>query len=197
MLVKPLGSNIPNPIHNKHNKSLFVHETMFLRAENKDHMTYKSWNDIPINTPIKLYNLKRVSSDYGMRIHPIFHIKLMHKGIDLVANYGTNIYATANGVVTETRYSKFGYGNRISIKHDTIYSTIYTHLQTINVKLGQVVKVGDKIGTLGSTGLSTGPHLHYEILFNNKQIDPLIFTYDSISQRSIKNYYLTLIALNT
>lgn len=196
LFINPLGSINNININISELKVQFKKEKILLRTEERDKIKYKDWNDIPIICPISLSHFKGISSDYGIRIHPIFHIKAMHNGIDIVANKGTPVLSTANGIIKKIRYSRFGYGNYVLIKHNLIYSTLYAHLNTINVKVNDTIKVKQVIGTVGSTGLSTGPHLHYEILKDGKTIDPMIFTYDSLNQRSILNYYSNLIALN-
>ena len=129
--------------------------------------------DIPLGFPIENNNIKRISSFYGKRqIHPILKTRTYHNGIDLVADNGTEVFATANGTVKRIGY-QFGFGNFIEISHIEEISTIYAHLNKTNVKIGEKVEIDQLIGTVGSTGLSTGPHLHYEIRKNFNPIDPL------------------------
>lgn len=157
---------------------------------------YPNWEGIPIFSPLKVRNIKYVSSDYGYRRHPILLRWGMHHGIDFAAKKGTTVYSTADGVVTDVTYSRRGYGNEITIRHRNGYSTRYAHLDEIFVEEGQYITDGSYIGTVGSTGLSTGPHLHYEILLNNRSIDPMYFTYGTEDRgRSKNNYFKSLIAL--
>ena len=116
----------------------------------------------------------RISSNFGMRKHPISGFNKMHKGVDFAAPIGTPIYAGGNGVVEYIGYNG-GYGKYIRIRHNNDYKTAYAHLSSYKKGISQGVRVnqGDIIGYVGSTGRSTGPHLHYEILFKNKQINPL------------------------
>ena len=116
----------------------------------------------------------RLSSNFGMRKHPISGFNKMHKGIDFAAPKGTPIYAGGNGVV-EYIGNNGGYGKYIRIRHNNDYKTAYAHLSGYKkgIKKGSRLKQGEIIGYVGSTGLSTGPHLHYEILYKNKQINPL------------------------
>ena len=116
----------------------------------------------------------RLSSNFGMRKHPISGYNKMHKGVDFAAPVGTPIYAGGNGVVEYVGYNG-GYGNYIRIRHNNEYKTAYAHLSKFKKGISKGVRVnqGDIIGYVGSTGMSTGPHLHYEILFQNKQINPL------------------------
>ena len=143
-------------------------------VENKLNFEFYNIMDIPYTSPIESSKIKRISSLFGVReVHPILRIRTFHNGIDFSANYNTEILATGNGKVEKVKYSRFGYGNYIEIKHILGFKTKYAHLNKINVKEGQIVKQGDLIGYVGNTGLSTGPHLHYEIIYNNKNIDPL------------------------
>ena len=123
-----------------------------------------------MKTPI---NGARLSSNYGMRKHPILGYDKMHKGVDFAAPTGTPIFAAGNGVV-EFAGRNGGYGNYIRIRHDSTYKTAYAHLNGFKkgVYGGVRVKQGDIIGFVGSTGRSTGPHLHYEIIVNGKKVNP-------------------------
>ncbi|MDD4148658.1 MAG: M23 family metallopeptidase [Bacteroidales bacterium] len=131
---------------------------------------------LPILQPIHVNELTRIGSFFGYRPHPILGIVHMHKGLDLTAAQGTPIYASGGGTIIgiERNNTGSGYGNSILIDHGVDgLSTRYAHLNTINVKNGQKVKRGEQIGTVGNTGLSTGPHLHYEILINGAAVNPL------------------------
>jgi murein DD-endopeptidase MepM/ murein hydrolase activator NlpD len=123
-----------------------------------------------MKTPI---NGARLSSSYGMRKHPISGYNKMHKGVDFAAPTGTPIFAAGNGVV-EYAGRNGGYGKYVRIRHDSTYKTAYAHLNAYKkgINNGTRVKQGDIIGYVGSTGKSTGPHLHYEIIVNGKQINP-------------------------
>ena len=116
----------------------------------------------------------RLSSSFGMRKHPISGFNKLHKGVDFAAPSGTPIYAGGNGVV-EFIGRNGGYGKYIRIRHNNSYKTAYAHLKSYKKGLykGQRVNQGDVIGYVGSTGKSTGPHLHYEIIYQNKQINPM------------------------
>ena len=114
----------------------------------------------------------RLSSSYGMRKHPILGYSRMHTGVDFAAPRGTPIFAAGDGVVNYAG-RKGGYGNYIQIRHNGEFSTAYAHLSRIQVKNGARVKQGEVIGRVGSTGMSTGPHLHYEIIRNGKKVNPM------------------------
>ncbi len=116
----------------------------------------------------------RLTSGFGMRIHPIINAPKMHTGIDWASPVGTPIMAAGNGVVEEA-HRKGGYGNYVRIRHANGYQTTYAHMSRIapNIKQGVKVKQGQVIGYVGCTGLCSGPHLHYEVLVNNRFVDPL------------------------
>ncbi|MCH3689710.1 M23 family metallopeptidase [Campylobacter lari] len=117
-----------------------------------------------------------VTGNFGWRHHPILNKKEFHPGIDLRAVLNTPIYAPANGVVEYAAYSNNGYGYSVILIHNFGFKTVYAHMMRKDVvKAGQFVKKGDLLGYTGNTGLSTGPHLHYEVRFINKLLDPKIF----------------------
>lgn len=114
----------------------------------------------------------RLASRFGYRVHPIFHTRKLHTGVDLAAPRGTPIYAAGDGVVEKAGWSS-GYGQFTLIKHNNGYETGYGHQSKIIVKAGTRVRQGQLIGYVGSTGNSTGPHLHFEIRINGRFVDPL------------------------
>ena len=122
-----------------------------------------------MKTPI---NGARLSSSYGMRKHPILGYNKMHRGTDFAAPSGTPIMASGSGTVTRARWCGGG-GNCVKIKHNSTYETIYAHMKNFarGIKEGRKVKQGQIIGYVGSTGLSTGPHLHYEVVVNGKKVN--------------------------
>ncbi len=128
-------------------------------------------NSIPNGKPLKY---KRVSSNFGYRIHPVTKKKSFHAGLDLPAKHGTPIYAPASGVVMMAK-KKGAYGNFLLLTHSYGFKTAYGHLSRFAVKNGDFVNKGQKIAYVGSTGRSTGPHLHYEIRYLTKWLDPKIF----------------------
>lgn len=154
-----------------------LQETSHLFQNNKNAINY-----YPTISPIKARDFIDISSPYGYREHPIKKEVLFHEGIDISAYPGTPVYSTAQGRVEKVLYSKYGYGNRIVIKHAYGFETLYAHLGVINVKKGQWVNKNQLIGTVGNTGLSTGPHLHYEIHKHKNPRDPLGYFYVSIGE---------------
>ncbi|UOB16659.1 M23 family metallopeptidase [Abyssalbus ytuae] len=126
---------------------------------------------MPVYFPLPSKSFKRISSWYGMRKHPILNENKFHYGVDLAAKKGTPVYASAHGKVVKVEFSS-SYGNYVVIDHYDGYKTLYAHMMLSNVKKNQKVQQGAVIGFVGSTGRSTRPHLHYEIVRNNKKIDP-------------------------
>jgi murein DD-endopeptidase MepM/ murein hydrolase activator NlpD len=136
---------------------------------------------IPAIQPISNKDLTRIASGFGYRIHPIYKTTKMHEGIDFTAPTGTEIYATGNGTVKVMEYDSRGYGNHVVISHGFGYESLYGHMSKIKVRPGQKVKRGDVIGIVGSTGASTAPHLHYEVIKQGNKINPINFFYNDLS----------------
>ena len=119
-----------------------------------------------------LNDYKNISSGYGYRIHPITNVKSFHKGIDIPAPQDTDVLATDDGIVSFSGYQN-GYGNVVKIKHFDGKTTVYAHNNSNVVKEGDIVKQGDIISKVGTTGNSTGNHVHFEIIVNGKNINPI------------------------
>jgi murein DD-endopeptidase MepM/ murein hydrolase activator NlpD len=136
---------------------------------------------IPAIQPVSNQDLRRLSSYFGYRTDPFYKVPKFHEGVDFSAPPGTVIYATGDGVVMESDRSKAGYGNQIVIDHGFGYKTMYAHLQSYKVRAGEKVKRGQIIGTVGTTGKSTSPHLHYEVWKNNKPVDPINYFFNDVS----------------
>lgn len=136
---------------------------------------------IPAIQPVANKNLKRMASGYGYRIHPIYKVRKMHWGTDFSAPTGTPIYATGDGKVTKYKRSRAGYGNHIIIDHGYGYQTLYAHMSKVDVRRGQKVKRGDIIGYIGSSGRSTAPHLHYEVIKDGRKINPVNYFFNDLS----------------
>lgn len=136
---------------------------------------------IPAIQPISNQELIRLASGFGWRIHPIYKVKKLHTGIDFSAPIGTPVYATADGVVKHVKVKFSGYGKFIEIDHGFGFRTRYAHLHDFNVKEGQKVKRGELIAYVGNTGMSTAPHLHYEVLKNGKKIDPIHYFFNDLN----------------
>ena len=129
---------------------------------------------IPAIQPIANKDLTRVASGFGRRIDPVYHTGRMHQGMDFTAPVGTDVYATGNGRVVSAEWEQ-GYGNSIKIDHGFGYETFYAHLSALHVRAGQSVTRGEIIGTVGNTGKSTGPHLHYEVHQKGVPVNPQNF----------------------
>ncbi len=140
-------------------------------SKNKEKMAAS----IPAIWPINKKDLRGAIGAYGRRLHPIYKRYIQHKGIDFGGRKGDPIYATGNGVVvhSEKGLRRKGYGQQLVIDHGFGYKTRYAHLSERLVKIGQEVKRGELIGYMGSTGGSTGPHLHYEVIYMGNHVDPI------------------------
>ncbi|MBX9851540.1 MAG: M23 family metallopeptidase [Cytophagaceae bacterium] len=136
---------------------------------------------IPAIQPVRNKELTKLASGFGMRIHPIYKVKKMHTGVDFSAPRGTPIYATGDGVVKVVATNLGGYGKEIEIDHGYGYVTKYAHLDRFNVALGQKIKRGELVGYIGTTGASTAPHLHYEVIHNNEKVNPVHYFYHDLS----------------
>ena len=126
-------------------------------------------------------NIKPVSgsitSSFGRRLHPIYNVVLFHSGVDFAASEGTRVHSTGDGIVAFSGYDK-GYGQKVIINHGYGYKTIYAHLSKPLVRQGQRVQRGEIIALSGNTGVSTGPHLHYEVLKDNVKVNPTAYFFD-------------------
>lgn len=137
-------------------------------------------NDIPKNVSVNDYKLSqkmvlplkgKTTSEFGVRTHPISGDLRFHAGIDIAAEKGENIYSAFDGMVAEADFDKWN-GNYLKIKHDNDIMTVYCHCEKLNVKKGQKIRAGEVIATVGSTGSSTGPHLHFELRIDNISYNP-------------------------
>jgi murein DD-endopeptidase MepM/ murein hydrolase activator NlpD len=146
-------------------------------AENKE----KLFAAIPAIQPVHNKELYALSSGFGIRIHPVYKVKKMHPGIDFAASIGTPVYATADGTISVVSLRFSGYGKMIEIEHGFGYRTRYAHLHDFAVREGQYVKRGELIGYVGNTGLSTAPHLHYEVFMNGQQINPVHYFFNDLN----------------
>lgn len=142
-----------------------------------------SSDEIPENVSLNSYTLTKkminpvingkTTSEFGARIHPISNELTFHAGIDIAADLETPIYAAFDGKVAVADYDKWN-GNYMKIKHENGLMTVYCHCESLNVKKGENIRAGEVIGYVGSTGSSTGPHLHFELRIDNVSFDPQI-----------------------
>lgn len=152
-------------------------DEVFELARNKAEMLAS----IPAIQPVKDLDLKRITSYFGIRLDPFYKVNKFHQGVDFSAPIGTEVYATGNGKVIMVEKSYWGYGNTIVIDHGFGYKTKYSHLHQFKVKRGETVKRGQLIATLGNTGKSTAPHLHYEVHKNDKPVNPIHFFFNDLT----------------
>ncbi len=153
----------------------------FSQTEDANDLDLSEYKQAIDNRLLRLPTLRpvygRISSGFGYRTHPIYRYRHFHSGIDVVASAGTSIRAAASGYVTEAGYHS-AMGNYIKISHGNGFTTVYMHCQRLHVKSGQTVEKGQTIATVGSTGASTGPHLHYEIHLYGTPVNPTRFIMD-------------------
>ena len=167
----------------KLNKQLFIQSKSFddviILGKNKAKMLAS----IPAIQPISNKDLRRMASGYGMRIDPVYKTNKFHYGMDFSAPIGTPIYATGDGTIEKIKKSrsKKDYGNYILINHGYDYQSFYAHLDKVIVSKGKKVKRGDLIGYVGNTGKSTAPHLHYEVRYKKKKINPVNFYHSDLT----------------
>lgn len=137
-------------------------------------------DDIPDNVSVDDYKLNQkmvlplkgeVTSKFGIRTHPVSGDLRFHAGIDIAAEKGTNIYSAFDGEIIEADYDDWN-GNYLKIKHDSDIMTVYCHCEKLNVTVGQKIRAGEIVATVGSTGSSTGPHLHFELRIDNVSYNP-------------------------
>ena len=136
---------------------------------------------LPAIQPVSNRDLDRIASGFGMRIDPVYGTPKMHKGLDFTAPQGTPIYATGDGKVEIAGYDQSGYGNHVVINNGYGYETLFGHMVRVKVHAGEKVKRGEVIGWVGSTGKSTGPHCHYEVHINGREVDPVYFFYNDLN----------------
>lgn len=169
-----------------------IKRQLYIQSKSYDQITELVENQEEYNAsrpaiqPISNVDLTRMASGYGMRIHPIYKTRKMHYGMDFTAPTGTDVYATGKGVVAKVTKGKRGYGQSVIIDHGFGFKTRYAHLSRIDVKKGDKVMRGDVIGLVGSTGLSTAPHLHYEVIKldakgKEQRVNPVYYYYNDLS----------------
>jgi murein DD-endopeptidase MepM/ murein hydrolase activator NlpD len=144
------------------------YDEIYVMAKNK----MKMLACIPAILPLKQEEITNISSYFGYRSDPIYKISIFHSGIDFAAAVGTEIHSTGDGVVEKVEQNYWGYGNMVIVNHGYGYKTRYAHMSRFGVDVGQTVKRGQVVGYVGSTGKSTGPHLHYEVLYRDSFVNP-------------------------
>ena len=174
--IKKLHQRLDN-MENQSKIQQKSYEKLIVMAKNKSKMLAS----IPAIQPVSNKNLRRIASGFGYRIDPIYRTRKMHKGLDFSAPTGTKIYATGDGVIKKVKRARWGYGTHVVIDHGYGYTSLYGHMSRASVKQGQRVKRGQQIGLVGSTGKSTGPHLHYEVAKNGVQVNPIGYFYNDLT----------------
>lgn len=162
-------------------KQLYIQSKSFDEIVNMAKNKEKLLACIPAIQPIANKNLVHPPSGYGWRTDPIYKTAAFHPGIDFTANTGTAIYATGDGVVESADALMQGYGNHVIIDHGFGYKTLYGHMSKIKARAGQKIKRGELIGYVGSTGRSTGPHLHYEVIRNLEKVNPISYFFNDLT----------------
>ncbi|HQQ95500.1 MAG TPA: M23 family metallopeptidase [Bacteroidia bacterium] len=163
-------------------KQLYAQSKSFDEVVNLARNKERLYASIPAIMPMNQNDLAHaVTSGFGWRTHPIYKTFEFHPGMDFSAEQGTPIYTTGDGVVERADNLAQGYGNHVVINHDFGYHTLYGHMSRMAVKVGQKVKRGQLIGYVGSTGLSTAPHLHYEVIRNGNKVNPINYYYNDLS----------------
>ena len=163
-------------------KQLYVQSKSFDEVVNLAKNKERLIASIPAIMPLNQSDLAHaVTSGYGWRTHPIYKTLEFHPGMDFSAEQGTPIYCTGDGYVERADNLAQGYGNHVVINHDFGYRTLYGHMSRIAAKPGQKVKRGQLIGYVGSTGLSTAPHIHYEVIRNGEKVNPINYYYNDLS----------------
>ena len=161
-------------------KSLYIQTKSYDEILELAKETEVKMQNLPAIQPVLNKDLTRVASGYGWRVDPVYHTKRFHEGMDFTANTGTDVYATGNGTVSFSGWRQ-GFGNCVIINHGFNYESLYAHLVKSLVREGQQVKRGDIIALVGSTGKSTGPHLHYEVHYKGVPVDPRNFYFLDLS----------------
>ena len=175
-----LTDNIRNQLNNLSLRMSFQGQSfaeITTMVKNKE----KLLRAIPAIQPVSNRNLKRVASGFGYRIDPLYKDSSLHAGLDFSAPTGTPIYATADGEVQIAGFNTDGYGNKVVINHGYGFQTLYAHMVRVIANVGQSVKRGEVIGYVGSTGKSTGSHLHYEVIKRGTKVDPVYYFYNDLT----------------
>lgn len=164
-----------------------ISKQLYIQSKSFDEVTRLVKNkekllaSIPAIQPISNEDLKRQPGGYGWRTHPIYKTPEFHPGMDFTAPEGTEIHATGDGIIERADNMAQGYGNHVVINHGYGYETLYGHMTKFIVHVGQQVKRGQLIGYVGSTGLSTAPHVHYEVHKGGQTVNPINFYYNDLT----------------
>jgi murein DD-endopeptidase MepM/ murein hydrolase activator NlpD len=185
--IREKGLNQEKLVISLHSKIDALKRQLYVQSVSYDEVTEMAlmkeeyWASIPAIQPVLNENLNLLASGYGMRLHPILKVRKMHTGVDFTAPKGTPIYATGDGVVITVKTVFGGYGKYVEIDHGFGFVTRYAHMNDFKVRKGQKVKRGDHIGSVGNTGSSTAPHIHYEVLKDGKQVNPVNYFFKDLT----------------
>ena len=149
----------------------------------------------PMHLPVKDISFTQIGASVGSRLQPYLKAYVDHDGLDFIVSQGEPVYASAAGKVSSVVKSGKGKGNTVTITHPGGYVTVYCHLSTMKVKQGQNVKLGQQIGTVGTTGNAFAPHLHYEVLLDGRTMDPVNYFFASVDYEAYSN--MLYMAVNT
>ncbi|MFN5135444.1 MAG: M23 family metallopeptidase, partial [Chitinophagaceae bacterium] len=177
---KELNISIIEQIKNLRSR-LFTQNKSFDAIENMVKNKEALLAATPAIQPVSNKDLNRLASGFGYRIDPVYKTTKFHAGLDFAAPQGSPVYATADGVVEVAGNLGNGFGNHVVINHGFSYETLYGHMVRVKARVGQKVRRGEVIGWVGSTGKSTGPHLHYEVHKNGREINPVYFFYNDLT----------------
>ena len=181
------GYNNSNLVIETANRLDKIRKKVYIQSKSFDDLIKLSRNkeemlrSVPAIIPISNKDLTRTASGFGWRIHPYYKISKFHYGMDFTSPFGTDVYATGNGIIVGVLSSQRGLGKHIIIDHGFGYKSIYAHLSNFNVRVGQKVQRGDIIGFVGSTGMSVANHLHYEIKLNGVNVDPVNYYFEDLT----------------
>lgn len=162
-------------------KQLYIQSKSFDEVAKLVRSKAKLLSSIPAIQPISNEELRHQPGGFGWRTHPIYKTPEFHPGMDFAAPLGTEIHATGDGIIERADDMAQGYGNHVVINHGYGYETLYGHMTRFVVHVGQQVKRGQLIGYVGSTGLSTAPHVHYEVHKNGEIVNPINFYYNDLT----------------
>lgn len=176
-------------------KKLYIQSTSLEEIGKLAQSKQKMLASIPAIRPLSFKQLKALASGFGYRIDPIYKTVKMHTGLDFTAPTGSKIIATGEGIVVFAGYAS-GYGYHVIINHGFGYQTLYGHMSKILVRPGKKVFRGDEIGLVGSTGKSTAPHLHYEVIKSGTKINPINFFYNDITPSEYEQLLLNAESMN-
>ena len=160
-------------------RSASMYDVLMIKGENRAEMLPR----IPAIQPIENRDLTLIASGFGHRVHPIYKIMKMHSGIDFSAPVGTPVMSTGDGVVERVTRTERGLGNQILIDHGYGYKTLYACMDELGIGYGKRVKRGEVLGTVGESGLSVAPHLHYEVQFNGEAVNPINYFFLEVDAR--------------